>query len=641
MAEVSDSGTARPKRAWLFVAIAFVSWSCWRFPQIAFNTQALDASWQAVLSYAHRTGMQFGSDVVFTYGPLGYLSNECFSPDTPVARLFFEVVFGVVIATGFCLLAWRIAWPWRLVLLAFFIFLASPLHWDGDALYADLGLFTWGLLCFLESGPRLRVCVPALVGLAIIGGLVKFTFLILGVFTIAPVACDLALRGNRRLAAGMAIEFIIGFLVFWRLLGQDFLGLGLYVRTSLDVTRGYNDAMGLAEVNMIWVLLIVGGATAAVLARAITFPIAGREPRRLSRVPLLFWLCGFLFEEWKYACVRSDWDHVAAMFGIVPIMAIAMESLPASGKRTMQYARAGCLVCLGAGMLFVLSQSGLLAPIKCVKRACKNLADSLDTLARPVHYFREQTEAFRAEQRKNQLPHIRAAVADSTADVFGQIQVNAIFNELNFSPRPVCQSYAAYSRPMMELNEEFYSSSNAPDYVLFDLRSIDDRFPPLEDAFLLRDLLLNYEPLFSEAEYMLLRHKSNRHDALTLVREGTAQLGEKVNLPDDPKGLLWLEIELQPSAFDRLRTFLYRPRETRLVIWKQSDSKPSLDYRAPAAMLSAGFLINPLALGNQDVANIYTGVHVDQVDAFTVRTASGLLNLGPSPFRYRIFQCGR
>ena len=125
------------------------------------------------------------------------------------------------------------------------------------------------------------------------------------------------------------------------------------------------------------------------------------------------------------------------MFGIVPVIAIAMESLPVSGKRAMQFARAGCIVCLGAGLLFVLSQSGLLAPVKCVRRACQNLADSLDTLARPVHYFREQTEAYRVERSKNQLPHIRAEVSDSTVDVFGQFQVYAIFNEFNFRPRPV------------------------------------------------------------------------------------------------------------------------------------------------------------------------------------------------------------
>ena len=641
MADAADTGASRAKNGWLIAAIAVVSWSCWRFPQIVFNTPLLDRSWQAVLVYARKTGMQFGRDIVSTYGPLGYLSIECFWPYAPVARLIFEFIFGVAIAAGLCLLAWRIAWPWRLVLLVFFIFVASPLHWDGGALYADLGLFTWGMLCFLESGPRLRSYVLALVGLAVVGALVKFTFVILGVLTIGLVGCDLVLRGHRRLAAGMVMGFIGGFLMLWCVMRQDLSGLPRYLMTSFAVTQGYNASMGLANVNVIWPLLIVAGAAAAVLSRATTFPMEGREPRHLWRIQLLLWLAAFLFEEWKYACIRSDWDHVAQMFGIVPVIAIGMEALPVSGKRAMQFARAGSVVCLGAAIVFTQSQSSWNAPVKCVQRACEYLAKSTVTLARPAHYLREQTEAFRAEQQTNQLPHIRAMVADSSADVFGQLQINAIFNELNYWPRPVSQGYAVYSRRMMELNEEFYSLSNAPEYVLFDLRTIDHRFPPMEDAYVLRDLLVNYEPVLSEADYLLLREKSARHVDLTPVREGTARLGEKVNLPDDRKGLLWLEIELEPSAFDRLRTFLYRPREMQLVIWKESDRDPSLEYRAPAAMLSAGFLISPLALDNQAVVNIYSGGNVLRAGAFTVQAAPGLLNLGASSFRYRIFRFER
>src|SRR5215469_7324240 len=33
----------------------------------------IDASWCAVLNWAHQHGLQFGQDVVFTYGPLGFL----------------------------------------------------------------------------------------------------------------------------------------------------------------------------------------------------------------------------------------------------------------------------------------------------------------------------------------------------------------------------------------------------------------------------------------------------------------------------------------------------------------------------------------------------------------------------------------
>ena len=636
-----DTGAGRTKSRWLFVAIAIVSWSCWCFPEKPLHTRYVDPSWQAVLSYAGEMKMQFGHDIVFTYGPLGYLSGDCFSPYAPVTRLFFEVIFGVVIATGLCLLAWRITWPWRLVLLGFFIFLTTPLHWNGDALYADLGLFAWGLLCYLESGSRLRSYVLALAGFAVVAALIKFTFLILGVLTIGLVACDLILRRRHALAAGMIGGFILGFLILWKLLGQNFSGLGSYLTTSFDLTQDYNAVMGLTHFDITWLLLIAASAAVAVLGRVIISPIAGRAPIGLARIPLLLWLAGILFEEWKYGCVRSDWPHVKAMLGILPIMVIGMESLPAPGKRSLRFARGGILVCLAVVIIFLQVWVGIWAPVTCITLACRNLAGSIDVLVRPVHYLRVQTEFSSAELHKDELPHIRAAVGDATADVFGQYQIYAIFNSLNYWPRPVFQSYTAYSRRTMALNEEFYSSSSAPQYVLFNLRPIDQRFPPLEDAFVLRDLLMNYGPVFSEGDYLLLRQKSIRHVPLTLVHEGTARLGEKVNLPDDQKGLLWLEVKFQPKALDRLRAFLYRPEDMRLVIWKPSDHEPSLIFNAPTAMLSAGFLINPLALDNQAVVNIYSGTNALRAGAFTVETTPDLFNSGQSSFQYRLFQIER
>src|SRR5688572_17813742 len=42
-----------------------------RFPVLP--TPGLDSSWQMVIAHATAHSMQFGTEIVFTYGPLGYL----------------------------------------------------------------------------------------------------------------------------------------------------------------------------------------------------------------------------------------------------------------------------------------------------------------------------------------------------------------------------------------------------------------------------------------------------------------------------------------------------------------------------------------------------------------------------------------
>src|SRR5476651_2326456 len=39
----------------------------------------LDPSWRMALGYMFEHGMQFGRDVVFTYGPLGFIMSKTFS----------------------------------------------------------------------------------------------------------------------------------------------------------------------------------------------------------------------------------------------------------------------------------------------------------------------------------------------------------------------------------------------------------------------------------------------------------------------------------------------------------------------------------------------------------------------------------
>jgi hypothetical protein len=73
LAEAPASRSPHAARLWqLLGSIAIVAWACLRFPHTTL-TQSLDPSWTAVLMYARENGLQFGRDIVFTYGPLGFL----------------------------------------------------------------------------------------------------------------------------------------------------------------------------------------------------------------------------------------------------------------------------------------------------------------------------------------------------------------------------------------------------------------------------------------------------------------------------------------------------------------------------------------------------------------------------------------
>ena len=222
-------------------------------------------------------------------------------------------------------------------------------------------------------------------------------------------------------------------------------------------------------------------------------------------------------------------------------------------------------------------------------------------------------------------------------DVFGQCQAYALHNDLNYRPRPVFQSYVACSRFLMQLNEQFYRSRAAPEYVLFRLFALDRKFPPLEDAPLLRTLLANYQPLTTEGPFILLKRATAEPPVTSLVREGTVRASEAIDLRGFGGTDLWLEVSLEPTLLGRLRQILYRPPTVRLAAWHEPGGKLMVRNRAPAQMLAAGFLASPLLLNNEDVLNLYADRAIKRPGACSVELLPGEQCYWQDTIRYRIY----
>ena len=59
---------------------------------------------------------------------------------------------------------------------------------------------------------------------------------------------------------------------------------------------------------------------------------------------------------------------------------------------------------------------------------------------------------------EDRLPKIAQKVGDGLIDVFNYRQGAALLNNLNYHPRPVIQSYSAYTRDLLRANLDFYRS---------------------------------------------------------------------------------------------------------------------------------------------------------------------------------------
>jgi hypothetical protein len=187
----------------------------------------------------------------------------------------------------------------------------------------------------------------------------------------------------------------------------------------------------------------------------------------------------------------------------------------------------------------------------------------------------------------------------------------------------------------MQLNEQFLLSPAAPQFMLFELGALDRKFPTLEDARVLRDLLINYALAGTDGRFLLLKAKSTEPPRLTLLREGSFRPGQTIDLGGQDDAGLWLEIELRPSLTGRVRQFLYRPPTVRLAAWGD-DRHLLLRRRAPPSMLAAGFLVSPLLVRTEDVLNLYTTNTVPRPAACSVELLPGEERLWQEDIHFRL-----
>jgi hypothetical protein len=599
----------------------------------------LDSSWAAILGFAHQKGLQFGTDIVFTYGPLGFLITPYFASYGAESRWLVDIMVGFAAAAGVCQCLWLLPRRWRsLGLILFVLVMCSIPRSEAEDLLIYFGLFSLGLLGFLISGPRLVTNLVALAVLAVFAALAKFTFFVVAGLTLGAVCLDLALRGKIRLGSILAAASASGLLAGWMISGQRIGHLPAFLAGAWKVSSGYEKSMGLEPTGAV----LLGGVVTVVLALSVVFTSVAyafdrSETRRWGRRSvLLVWLSSLLFVTWKHGFVRADLQHLVIFLGFAPVVTVCLQALRPGSGAAPSWSKAVCGCCCLVAALTLQrtlypAYLDLTAPFT---RAVQNAG----ILINPVAYWREMGAALSVEREKGRFPKLSRAIGDATVDVFGNLQCYGMSNPLNYRPRPSLQSYGAYNHYLMGLNECSYFQA-APGFVLFDLAPIDHRFAPLEDALLLRDLLINYDLTEVEGSLLLLKSRTFVAAKLTLVREGDVEVGLPVDLSSYGDANIWLQIDVEPTLIGRLQEKVYKSSEIFLGLWRGPTSQPQkYSFRAPAPMLAAGFLASPMLSSTDQVRALYLGQPAVRPTAFSVEPGPNGAYWWSSRLHFRIYK---
>jgi hypothetical protein len=577
----------------LYVFSRFIP--CRSVDDYPFN-DGMDNAWSLVRHAAFIQHWQFGKDIVFTYGPWGFLARDYYPPTYPIA-----VTAWIILSLIFLCAGWRLASRLsdnRLVAGLWLVgFTAAASLPAGDDF--NIRLVAWGLLLlFLHFFVEERVFTPTQALLVVSLGwlsLVKFTGLVESVMVVAVIAADDLFR--RRRFPWIVPLWGASFVCFWFAAGQHLSSLGPFLCNYWRITNGYTEAVmltGKTEARDAVCFLLI-----AALLCALTGRVAWARCRFFGALPLAG-LGTILFIVFKLGFVRNDRHETISAMALVLISLVCLALAWPGRKRA-----AGAALCLlMASTLFASSVFNYWFPGDGLGRQLAGTFSIYNLLA-PVAgpytgYLRSSYENDLARERKTHpLPPI-----EGNADLYSHDQTVLFAHALPYQPRPIIQSYSAYTPELAAMNAAHLRTARAARNILFAIQPLDNRFPSLDDGLSWPELLTLYDIKGASDDrctfLLLSRSAAPREFRLTPLQNTSARFGEPVTLPSASNGPVWAEIEIKKSLAGTAVSAFYKPPVLMLAVSLQDHTQHH--FRLVPGMARGGFLLSPLITDNRSFA---------------------------------------
>ena len=544
----------------------------------------LDNSWRYAIDYASAHHIPFGRALVFTFGPLVSLYSDFHVPQHDGFYLFFKIVTTMGLWCGFLLAAEENRRPY-LPLLP--VFLANLVVNDAACFAMP---FTQGLAASRRSSPTI-LWFAAMGFLAAVDGLLP---LIKGTMSV-PVAFCTALAALSLLRARSIWGLIVPALtaaslgMAWVASGQSPSDLASYFRQQASIASGYSDAMSVfGPPSDIAVYIVLGLILLAVLVLT-----GGR--RAITRSLAL--LC-VLFVAFKAAFVRHDGHAViaASTLGLVGYLLFLQD------RSRTAYAS---LIFGLFGWVTIAQVHILMNPAVGWARFADGLVSSYRGLSMRVLYPDRLFSPFEAAKEG-----IKAQAAlpptSEPSDVYSFEQSLLLASDIPWNGRPVPQGYSAYTPELAALNAAHLAGDAAPAKVFFEVESIDDRYPNLDDGLSWPALLSHYDLQAFADPFVVLARRAAAHSASIgePVLQGAFPFDTEIVLPpgvDD----VWATFDFHPLRTGRLASLLFkRPLLSIVVTYRDGTERT---YRMIGGIGAGGFLLSPTVTSARDFMALKAG----------------------------------
>ncbi len=559
---------------------------------------SVDAAFVIALPAIFQQGLQYGRDIIFTYGPWGMLADNI----APWNYYFIIVGLRIFLLISVCLVIERIFSERddasALNVLKASILLALILLWlmGIDQSFWFLPTLFVGLyyIAHLQDASEnaglfwLSVFAVICSGFA---GMVKFNVFVLSavIQLILLIACLW-----RRRVPYLPIIWIGSTTLFWALAGQGMGNLTRWVTLSLDLSAGYADAMSIGfmtRYSVLELILVVLGIMAFVAFAAVVAAAVKQLPERVALFGVAMLAAGLA---WQHIVGGNQIEQGVGEILAAILIGLAVYRDPATrwnSARVKFWTALLSVVFLGAAALSA-------TPLNVHDLVLGRLRGKLSGLVALVqHGFSDQRHAW-----DDLLASIRRSAPmppdlQGTADIYPQHTGVVIADpRLTYDPRPAYLSLNAHTLKLAMLNAE-HLRTDPPQNVLFQVLprrlSVNNRHPATADGPSWPELLTRYDPSEQAADFLVLKRRAQPLPYRFGHTETHAvPWNEPLAINGSPHTLIWAQLRVHPSILGRLVKLLYKSPDVALE--ETFADGQSREYQIVPALGEAGFLLSPL-----------------------------------------------
>lgn len=602
----TENNRTTPARIWNKYQIDLLSFilSLYALPVsfYYFIFKDLDGGWNRALNIAIRDNRIFGSEVVFTFGPLAYLSTR----NTEYIKDIYVLLFDVFITTCLFLIFKKYLQANKRY---FIVLLLSLLYFKGcEGSMLLFLLFTLYASMNLKEGftNYLHVGIMAISGVVVF--FMKINFGLITLPLMVMIALYLLFK-NRKMA--------IYFAAF-----SSVLFLGICFKTKIDVLSyvhygsimisHYGEAMQLplppSQANYVWALM-----TCSVFGLLLCYSMWRRITERkltIEHLAIYGMLMLNMFLVYKNSFTRND-GHNEIIFGYMPFfMAMTLWVL----DRTK-----GVVPAMAMAFVFVATDANITLPHGNEGKSFLYNAFLAPNVNYAKNFFRKQENTI---DTTLVIPaDKKAMIGNASIDIFPVDVAVMQQNDMNYYPRPTIQSYAAYSPELDSVNAKHFFRKNRPEWVMHWTWSIDNRYPMWDEPLTSAMLRMNYDyagyvatraaATMNEHGYYLLlknRHSLEKYPEFVKVYSIEKNITDTVHFSFPTDTPYYMTAELDYSTAGKLNNIFFQPASIQISFLLADTLKPAVEsFKIIKPMIDHPVLINKLIMANSHYINFITG----------------------------------